>query len=294
MVVYISDETISRFIKEDIPYIDLTTMLLGIGKKRGRIVFFTREDGVLAGSEEVLRIFQKLDIKAVQYLESGAVMKKGETIISGEGKAESLHIAWKVCQNILEYCCGIATRTRQLLDKAREVNPSIEVVATRKIFPGTKELSLKSILAGGAYPHRLGLSETILIFKQHWSFLGDYEELLKKIAEIKKTACEKKIIVEAESFDEAMGAAAAGADGIQFDKISPGNLKGWIEKIRAAHPGIIIIAAGGINQSNASEYAVTGIDAIVTTAVYFGKPADIKVVIHPVGATPTDNEKVRV
>jgi len=65
-VVFISDETISRLIKEDVPYIDLTTMLLGIGRKQGRIVFSTREDGVLAGSEEVLRIFQKLDIKAVR------------------------------------------------------------------------------------------------------------------------------------------------------------------------------------------------------------------------------------
>jgi molybdenum transport protein len=281
-VVFISDETISRLIKEDVPYIDLTTMLLGIGRKQGRIVFSTREDGVLAGSEEVLRIFQKLDIKAVRCLESGAAMKKGETIIAGEGKAENLHMAWKVCQNILEYCCGIATRTRQLLDNAREVNPSIEVVATRKIFPGTKELTLKSVLAGGAYPHRLGLSETILIFKQHWNFLGGYEGLLEKIGEIKKTACEKKIIIESDSFDEAMKAAAAGADGIQFDKVSPGDLKGWVEKIKAAHPGIIVIAAGGINQNNVREYAGTGIDAIVTTAVYFCKPADIKVVIDKI------------
>jgi molybdenum transport protein len=278
-VVYIADETIDRFIKEDVPYIDLTTTLLGIGKEQGRIEFSAREDGVLAGSEEVLRIFQKLDIKAVKYLESGAALKKGEVIIAGEGKAENLHMAWKVCQNILEYCCGIASRTRQLLDKAREGNPSIEVVATRKIFPGTKELSLKSIMAGGAYPHRLGLSETILIFRQHSNFMGGQEGLVQKMAEIKKTACEKKVIVEVEGFNEAVRMASAGADGIQFDKVSPAELKEWVEKIRETYPGIILIAAGGINQGNACEYAKTGIDAIVTAAVYFGKPADIKVVI---------------
>ena len=278
-MVYIADETIDRFIKEDVPYIDLTTTLLGIGKEQGRIEFSAREDGVLAGSEEVLRIFQKLDIKAVKYLESGAALKKGEVIIAGEGKAENLHMAWKVCQNILEYCCGIASRTRQLLDKAREGNPSIEVVATRKIFPGTKELSLKSIMAGGAYPHRLGLSETILVFRQHLNFMGGQEGLVQKMAEIKKTACEKKVIVEVEGFNEAVRMASAGADGIQFDKVSPAELKEWVEKIRETYPGIILIAAGGINQGNACEYAKTGIDAIVTAAVYFGKPADIKVVI---------------
>lgn len=278
-MVYIADETIDRFIKEDVPYIDLTTTLLGIGREQGRIEFSAREDGVLAGSEEVLRIFQKLDIKTVKYLESGAALKKGEVIIEGEGKAESLHMAWKVCQNILEYCCGIASRTRQLLDKAREGNPSIEVVATRKIFPGTKELSLKSILAGGAYPHRLGLSETILVFRQHLNFMGGQEGLIQKMAEIKKTACEKKVIVEVEGFNEAVMIASAGADVIQFDKARPAELKEWIGKIRETAPGIILIAAGGINQGNAYEYAKTGIDAIVTTAVYFGKPADIKVVI---------------
>jgi molybdenum transport protein len=281
-VVYIADETIDRFIKEDVPYIDLTTTLLGIGREQGRIEFSAREDGVLAGSEEVLRIFQKLDIKAVKYLESGAALKKGEVIIAGEGKAESLHMAWKVCQNILEYCCGIASRTRLLLDKAREGNPSIEVVATRKIFPGTKELSLKSIMAGGAYPHRLGLSETILIFRQHLNFVGGQEGLVQKMAEIKKTACEKKVIVEVEGFNEAVRIASAGADGIQFDKVSPTELKEWVEKIREAYPGIILIAAGGINQGNACEYAKTGIDAIVTTAVYFGKPSDIKVVVDKI------------
>ena len=79
--------------------------------------------------------------------------------------------------NILEYSSGIATRTKKMVDKAKLVNPHVAVLATRKSFPGTKELSIKSIIAGGAFPHRLGLSETILIFKQHVAFLGNINDL---------------------------------------------------------------------------------------------------------------------
>jgi molybdenum transport protein len=41
------------------------------------------------------------------------------------------------------------------------------------------------------------------------------------------------------------------------------------------NPRLLILAAGGIQENNIEEYAGTGVDAIVTTAVYFGKPADI-------------------
>jgi molybdenum transport protein len=32
--MYISDELIDRFIKEDVPYIDLTTLVLGVGGQK--------------------------------------------------------------------------------------------------------------------------------------------------------------------------------------------------------------------------------------------------------------------
>jgi len=41
-------------------------------------------------------------------------------------------------------------------------------------------------------------------------------------------------------------------------------------------------AAGGINEQNAAEYAATGVDILVLSSVYFGKPSDIRVTISPV------------
>ena len=44
-------------------------------------------------------------------------------------------------------------------------------------------------------------------------------------------------------------------------------------------PLVIISAAGGINAANARAYAQTGVDFLVTTWPYFGKPADVKMQI---------------
>ncbi|OPX86915.1 hypothetical protein [Pelotomaculum sp. PtaB.Bin117] len=99
-------------------------------------------------------------------------MQPQTSIIEAEGDAENLHMSWRASMNILEYASGIATRTNKILTKARKVNPKIEILATRKIFPGTKELSVKAVIVGGGLPHRLGLSETVLVFKQHLNFIG--------------------------------------------------------------------------------------------------------------------------
>ncbi|MDD3363885.1 MAG: ModD protein [Syntrophomonas sp.] len=279
--MYISEETLDRFIREDAPYLDLTTLLLNIGQEPGRISFASREKGILSGSEEAARILQKLGLKLGLLLSSGTQILPGQTFLQAEGTASNLHIAWKICLNILEYSSGIASRTRFLLDKARMVNPNISILSTRKMFPGTRELAIKAVVAGGGFPHRLGLSETILVFRQHINFLSGMEELAKSIPKLRQQACEKKVIVEVTKLDEALLLAEAGVDGIQFDKVPSEQLKHYVQEIRKYHPNLLLIGAGGITEANVTAYAATGIDAIVTTSMYFGRPLDISVTMKP-------------
>ncbi len=124
------------------------------------------------------------------------------------------------------------------------------------------------------------MSETILIFKQHVNFIGGLEQLPKAVKQIRNNACEKKIIVEVENESEAILIAEAGVDGLQFDKIPASDLKSMVENIRRINPKLALIATGGVNEGNVQEYADTGVDAVATTSVYFGKPADIKVTIE--------------
>jgi molybdenum transport protein len=280
-IIYFTDETIDRFIKEDVPYLDLTTQLLDFAGKKGKMEFICREEAVVCGTEEVLRIFNKLNITSGQYVSSGAKVQPQTTVIEGVGSAGDLHMAWKVSMNILEYTSGIATRTSNILVKARQVNPNIEILSTRKIFPGTKELSVKAVIAGGGLPHRLGISETVLIFKQHLNFIGGLGGLLTKLGEIRRKSCEKKIIVEVETVEEALVLSASGVDGLQFDKMPPAELQKAVEQVRTQNNNIVLLAAGGINEINAGHYAQTGVDGLVLTSVYFGKPVDMGTKIEP-------------
>jgi molybdenum transport protein len=161
----------------------------------------------------------------------------------------------------------------------KEINPNIAILTTRKGFPGTKALSVKAVMAGGAVPHRLGLSETVLIFKQHIDYIGGFDTLLSRIPALKSECCEKKILVETNDYHEAKKLCTAGVDGIQFDKIPAAALKDIVEKLKSEFPKVVLLAAGGINEKNAAEYAQLNIDGMVTTSLYSAKPLDIGVSI---------------
>jgi molybdenum transport protein len=104
--------------------------------------------------------------------------------------------------------------------------------------------------------------------------------LLKKLPEMKIECCEKKIIVEAVSLEQAKSLCSIGADGIQFDKLTIEDLHKAADYLKSRFPNVVILAAGGINETNISDYAKTNIDGIVTTSLYSAKPIDIGVKIE--------------
>jgi molybdenum transport protein len=278
---YIPDYDIERFIEEDLPYGDLTTHLLGIGEKRGKIVYSTREETTLCCTEEACRLLKRLDAAVTRVLPSGTLAPPGTEFLEAEGTADALHSAWRGALTLLEYASGVASRTARIVRTVRSINPDITVVTTRKSFPGTKKIVIKAILMGGALPHRLGLSETILVFKEHRAFMGGLEVFLKAIPTLRAMAKERKIVVEADNLAEAVQLAGKGVDIIQVDKAKPEELKILVKEVRSVSPGVKISAAGGINEANVGEYATAGVDIIVLSSVYFGKPADVAVSLLP-------------
>ena len=276
-MVNITDEALERWLKEDIPYMDLTTYLLDIVEKDGEMHFFSRDEAVLCGTEEVARLTVLKGGEVLEYLPSGSKISPGEIFMKVAGKAGVLHLLWKTSQNILEYASGIASRTHRLVEKARKVNEKVSILSTRKVFPGTKELSIKAVLCGRGLPHRLGLSESILIFKQHRVFDSSWDKPAAIIEQLKVKSCEKKVVVEIEQPEEAIPLCKAGVDGLQFDKLPPEKLVDLVKVIKKDFPQILCIAAGGINEDNVEQYAATGVDAIVSTSMYFGRPVNIGV-----------------
>lgn len=282
MITCLPDYDIERFLEEDVPYGDLTTHLLGISQQAGEISFATRHHTTLCCTEEAARLLEKCGCRVTLQTPSGTTLSAAQEFLKAEGTAQALHAGWKVAVNLLEYGSGIATCTVGIVQAARRSNPNIAVLTTRKTFPGTKKIAIKAICAGGALPHRLGLSETVLVFKQHTAFMGGLEPFLQQVETLRREAVETKIIVEADSPEEALLIAASGVDLVQVDKLPPDQLKALVDEIRQINPAVKVSAAGGINEQNAAEYAASGVDILVLSSVYFGKPADISATIKAV------------
>lgn len=276
----VSDDYLERLLREDVPYLDLTTCILDIGHRPAALEYFSREEAVVACTEEVKRIFEKLGATARSLVPSGERVAPGQALFRAEGTAEALHMGWKVGLNLLEHASAIATRTRKLVDLARSANPRASVVTTRKGIPGSKEYAVKAVLAGGGQPHRLGLSETVLVFEQHRNFLPP-DAFPSLIGELRSRASEKKVLAEVDTLDQAVGLVRAGIDGIQFDKVEPETLRGWSATLRALNPNLVLIAAGGITDRNVQAYAAAGVETLASSWVYFGKPVDLGTSIMP-------------
>lgn len=275
-MIFIPDRYIETLVEEDLGLLDLTTAAMGVGEKPGVVECYPKRACVVACVEEAARIFEKTGARADVPHMGGSSLEAGELCLVARGTAEQLHAAYKVAQNVMEYASGIATRTAAVVRNARSVAPQIEVAVTRKHFPGTKRLSLKAALAGGAQVHRLGLHDSILVFDQHRVFAGGTEGFLSLVREMAFRCPEKKIAVEAATPEEALAFARAGADVVQCERFELGGLRETVEAVRAVDPRIKISAAGGVNADNAADYAATGVDILVTSWVYFGKPEDIK------------------
>ena len=275
-MVRIPDARLDYFMSEDVPYVDLTSVVLGIEDELGEMEYFSREDCVVCGSEEVVRLALLCGCEAKCLHASGDRVVPNEPIVRVRGAASQLHQVWKVGLNLLDHLSAVATKTRGMVDAVHAVNPACEVLTTRKSMPGCKDLLIEAVVVGGAFPHRLGLSETVLVFDHHMEFLGGFDAFVQRIPEFRRRCIEKKLFVEA-SAEQAPVLARAGVDGLQLDKMPVDELGKLVAELRAIDPHVTIIAAGGVNPHNAAEYAATGIDGIATTALYTAKPLDMSV-----------------
>ena len=274
--MFIPDSYLEQLIRDDVPSVDLTTHVLGIGDKLGKIEYYTRDDAVLVGTEEAARIYRMLGADDIEFEPSGTRLAAGQSFMWVTAPASVLHMGWKVCLNIFEYYCALSTKTRKMVDAVHAANPRCEVLTTRKSMPGTKPLDLKAILTGGAFPHRLGLSETVLVFDHHLEFMGGIDGLVERLPEIKARCCEKKVFVEAEAQDAAR-LVRAGVAGIQLDKVPVAEVERLVPELKGINPQVTLIAAGGVNLENAAAYAATGVDGLATTCLHFAKPLDMSV-----------------
>ncbi len=271
----LSDPELWEYIREDLPYFDLTTHLLEVSSAKRSLSIVTRHKVVAACTEEAARIGELLGCEVYYSVPSGRTVESEGLLLELQGSGEALHQAWRLCQILLEYACGMATEANAMVKSAHAVNPHCEILVTRKSFPFSKRFTMRALLIGGVLPHRLGLSESILIFGPHRALYENEAAFEAALPQIKKRCVEKKLVVESESFEDAKRMLELGADVIQMDKSVPETLPELILYRDKHYPDATIIAAGGINRNNVVQYVQTGVDAIVTSSLYKGSMADL-------------------
>lgn len=266
---------LERLLDDDVPYGDLTTEALGIGGLAGVMEFTARDPMVLALAEDAAALLRLSGCEVELIATSGDRLTACAPILRAQGSASSLLRGWKVAQTLIEIWSGVATATREIVEAARAVSPGIAIACTRKNTPGTKRFAVAAVKAGGAVMHRLGLSETILVFAEHRAFLD--EPLAATVARLRRAAPEKKLITEVSSIDAALAAAEAGFDVLQLEKFAPPDVAAFVTQLATTPHRPIIAAAGGVNAGNAAAYAQAGADVLVTSAPYMAKPRDVQV-----------------
>ena len=268
----LSDAEILDYINEDLPYFDLTTSLQNIDKKAS-LEIYSRDEICVSCVDVAASIARLLGCESEIFVKNSQICKAGDVIIKIYGSYEDVHKAWKLTQVALEYASAIATYTNQMVKAAKSVNEKCEVLATRKSFPFAKKFCVKAVLEGGGGMHRLGLSDSVLFFKNHIKAYASFDEFLSHLPEFKAKMVERKICVEAENLDEASKLLKAKCEVVQCDKFSPEPIKNVLAIRDEISQNTMILAAGGVNLSNAKDYASA--DAIVTSAMYSKGVADI-------------------
>jgi molybdenum transport protein len=282
-MIRFTDQEIDRLIEDDVPLGDLTSALLGLHRETGQLTIAAREKLVICGTEEAARICEKAGLVVEHCIPSGTLCQPGDAVLEAVGNAASIHMAWRASGIFVEFASGIATRTRQLVDAARKGNPDTTVAGSRKHSPFAKKMALKALYAGGGVPHRTSLSDTVLIFQEHLTFLGGYEQLPAIVQTIRKQQKERMIVVEAHSTLEALTAARSGANFVQLDKMPADAFADCAAECRRVNTRVGMIAAGGIHGGTAEAYASAGADVLVSSWMYAAPPADVGVHILRTG-----------
>lgn len=272
----LSDAALDALIAEDVPYGDLTTLELGFGARPGRMIFAARQPMVVAGVELAARMLIRAGAQVIAHAESGDAVGGGERLLVAEGRADALHRVWKVSQTLVEHLSGIASRARRIVAAARAERPGVVVACTRKSVAGTRAVMLHAIRAGGAVPHRTGLSDSLLVMAEHRAFLDG--SMLEHLLRLRRQCPERKLVVEVS--DPADAFAWAGAvDVLQLEHIDPDGVAAIAARL--GHPRPLLAAAGGVTEANAGDFVRAGADLLVTSAPYTAPPADVKVTLTP-------------
>ena len=253
---------IAAALAEDIGPGDITTGALIPPEAKGRAEIIVKENLVLAGMDAARDVFHQVnpEISFSANHKDGNELFSTSVIAIVSGSLASILTAERLALNILQRLSGIATLTRQYVNKIE--GTSARIVDTRKTTPLLRVLEKYAVKTGGGKNHRFGLFDGVLIKDNHLAAVGGICEAVKRARKMAPHTL--KIEVEVENLDQVEEALSAGVDIIMLDNM---NLEAIREAVNLINGRAIVEASGGINLENVRQVAETGVDLISIGAI---------------------------
>lgn len=273
---------LEKHLKEDACR-DLTSKAVLMQNSKVYGVIKAKENGILAGLEDVRMFYAKHGIETKALKEDGDELKEGDIIAELNGKEKAVLKVERTGLNIMQRMSGIATETKKLTDMVKPYNT--KVVGTRKTV--LNYLDKKAIKIGGGLPHRMGLYDAILIKDNHLEAIKEegiedaIETALERAYKSKYHSSAKFVEIEVTNAQEAVRAAekfkqvyekvhnkTAFIDDIpfiiMFDNMKPYDIKEAVYKLKdkGLYDYVLLEASGGITEKNVTEYAAAEVDVI--------------------------------
>jgi nicotinate-nucleotide pyrophosphorylase (carboxylating) len=197
----------------------------------------------------------------------GAPIAAGDRLLELSGPAEMLVAMERTALNLAMRLSGIATETAALV--AELEGSGVQLADTRKTTPGLRDLEKYAVRCGGGMNHRMGLDDAAMLKENHLAWAGGVSAAIKAVRA--EAPWPSRVIVEAETAEEARAAVAAGADGVLLDEFTPEELIGLVPQLRSEakarlNGSPVVLEASGIQPAELRAYAATGIDLISTSA----------------------------
>ena len=207
--------------------------------------------GILSGLKVCMELLDLVDVNYKTKLNDGDPIEAGTVVFLLNGNSHDILKAERLLLNILCHLSGIATFTSDIVNTAKSVNSSVEILATRKTIPGMRVFEKEAVSHGGGQTHRFRLDDAILIKDNH---LKLFNNISKAVENSRKKYPELMIEVEADTPEQAIEAAKANVDRIMLDNFTPELAKKTAKELREIS-SVEIEISGGINSKNIKAYA---------------------------------------
>ncbi|MGG6269979.1 carboxylating nicotinate-nucleotide diphosphorylase [Leptolyngbya sp. AN10] len=259
----ILDRILQDWLLEDIGRGDRTTQAL-ISPGTRQAVWIAKEAGVIAGLPIAARVFYLLNqsTEFTPLVEEGEAVGKGQTIARIEGAYDALLTGERVALNLAMRLSGIATMTRQYVEKIEDL--PAQLVDTRKTTPGLRSLEKYATQVGGAMNHRMGLDDAVMLKDNHIVAAGG---IANAIAQVRaQIPYPLTVEVETENLEMVQEAIDHGVDIIMLDNMPLEMMSQAVEMIRSTNNRIKIEASGNVTLTTLRAIAETGVDFISSSA----------------------------